>query len=87
VRTATKARLVRIGNSKGIRIPRWLIERLGLDDEIELSVYDDHIEIRPGRKPRAGWAEQFQRMAEAGDDKLTDEWPATAWDDQEWEWE
>ena len=37
-------------------------------------------------KPRAGWAEQLRKMAEAGDEKLLDEWPPTKFDEEEWEW-
>lgn len=78
--------MVKIGNSQGIRIPKALIEQLGLEAEIELVVEDDHLEIHKGAKPRAGWAEQLRKMAEAGDDKLLDEETPTKWDEEEWEW-
>lgn len=73
-----KTKLVKIGNSQGIRIPKALIEQLGLEDGIELVVEQDHLEIHRGAKAREGWAEQFRKMAEAGDDKLIDENPANA---------
>ncbi|OFX13702.1 MAG: MazE family transcriptional regulator [Armatimonadetes bacterium RBG_16_58_9] len=82
----TRTRLIRIGNSRGIRIPKAFIEQLDLESAVELVVQKDHLEIRSGKKPRVGWGEQFQAMAERGDDKLIDEVTATAWDEGEWEW-
>lgn len=86
MRTVNRTRLVKIGNSQGVRIPKALIEQLGLEAEIEIVVEEDHIEIHRGTKPRSGWAEQFRKMAEAGDDKLIDGETATKWDEEEWEW-
>jgi hypothetical protein len=37
--------------------------------------------------PRAGWTEEFRRMAERGDDTLLDAPTPTAWDEDEWEWQ
>lgn len=82
-----KARLVRIGNSQGIRIPKTIIEQCGLTDEVELAVKDNVLIIAPTRGVRAGWDEAFQAMAEAGDDALLipDE-AGTTWDEEEWDW-
>jgi antitoxin MazE len=78
---AVKTRIVPIGNSRGIRIPKVLLERTGLAGEVEISAEDDRLVIRPGRKPRAGWAVAFQKMAERGDDALLDEAPGLSdWD-------
>jgi antitoxin MazE len=63
-----KTRIIRIGNSQGIRIPKPLLEQTGLRDEVELSVQDDALIIRPARTPRAGWADAFREMARRGDD-------------------
>ena len=83
-----KTRIVRIGNSQGIRIPKPLLEQTGLRDEVEVSVQDDALIIRPARKPRAGWADAFQEMARRGDDALLDDAPPSlsSWDEDEWEW-
>jgi antitoxin MazE len=62
--------LVRIGNSRGIRIPKALREQCHLQDEVELEVRGDHLEVRPATKPRSGWEEAFRRMHEQGDDVL-----------------
>jgi antitoxin MazE len=81
-------RLIRIGNSQGIRLPRVLAERLGADTDIEILLEGDSIILRPVTQPRAGWKEQFAAMAAAGDDALLDsDGPSrTRWDDEEWEW-
>jgi antitoxin MazE len=83
-----KTRLVRIGNSQGIRIPKLLIDQAGLSGEVEISVQDGSLVIKPARKPHAGWAEAFQKMARHGDDVLLDGPPSTTstWDENEWEW-
>ena len=83
-----KARIVRIGNSRGVRIPKPLIEETGLDGEVEIRVQDDSIVISPLRRPRAGWQEAFKAMAARGEDSLVhgDQTGASDWDEEEWEW-
>jgi len=83
-----KARIVRIGNSKGIRIPKPLIEQTGLSDEVTIEAEGNRLVIRAVRRPRAGWAEKFQAMAAAGEDQLLDgDAVATSeWDKREWQW-
>jgi antitoxin MazE len=83
-----KARLVRIGNSQGIRIPKPLLEQAGLQDEVEIEVEGNRLVILPLRHPRAGWDEAFQAMARQGDDALLDDGDLlpTRWDEEEWEW-
>jgi antitoxin MazE len=83
-----RTRVVRIGNSRGVRIPKPLLDQSGLGEEVELQVEKNRIIIRPSQEPRAGWDEQFRRMAELGDDRLLDaDVPSlTSWDEDEWEW-
>ncbi|HET6572214.1 MAG TPA: AbrB/MazE/SpoVT family DNA-binding domain-containing protein [Fimbriiglobus sp.] len=83
-----KTRIVPIGNSRGIRIPKPLLEQTGLSGEVEISAEDDALVIRPAKKPRAGWATAFQQMALRGDDALLDDVPPSlsGWDEDEWEW-
>ena len=85
---AVHTRIVRIGNSQGVRIPKPLLEQAGIGDQVELEVHDGQISIRPARRARAGWQEQFTAMAAAGDDRLLDGAlpAATAWDEEAWEW-
>jgi antitoxin MazE len=82
-----KTRIVRIGNSQGVRIPKPLIEQAGLKDEVEIEVEGRQLVIRPVAGPRAGWAEAFQAMAQEGDDEMLDPEPgASRWDKEEWVW-
>jgi antitoxin MazE len=83
-----KTRVVRVGNSQGIRIPKLLLEQTGLHGEVEISAEGDSLVIRPAARPRTGWAAAFQEMARRGDDALLDEiGPSLSdWDEKEWEW-
>jgi antitoxin MazE len=83
-----KTKLVRIGNSRGIRLPKSVIEQAGLGEEVELDVGEGQIVIRSKRNPREGWEEACRRMHECGDDQLIDgPLPSlTKFDEEEWEW-
>lgn len=82
-----KARIVRIGNSQGIRIPRPLLEQSGLRDEVELEVHPNQIIIRKADRPRQSWAAAFEAMGARGDDELLEDTGSTSsWDEEEWEW-
>ena len=64
----------RIGNSRGIIIPRPLLKQAGLEAEAEIVLERGALVLRkPRRNPRQGWAEASRRIAAAGDDKLI--WP------------
>lgn len=81
--------IVKIGNSKGIRIPKLLLEQSGLPDEVELEVQNHNIIIRPKPGVREGWDIAFRTMAEKDDDQLLDKDYLTkqsSWDEKEWEW-
>jgi len=80
-----KARIVRIGNSRGVRIPKPLLEQAGLPDDVELHAEDGRIVIAAGRPPRTGWAEAARELHERGEDGLL-ETPPTRFDGEEWEW-
>ena len=81
-----KTRIVKIGNSQGVRIPKLLLERSNLPEEVELEAQDNQIVIRSANRPRQGWADAFQAMAESGADSLLDENVPTRWDVEEWQW-
>jgi antitoxin MazE len=83
-----KTRVVPIGNSQGIRIPKPLLEQTGLSGEVEINAEDDCLVIRPIKKPRANWARAFQKMAQRGDDALLDDVATSLsdWDKGQWEW-
>lgn len=80
-----KARLVKIGNSRGIRLPRPLIEQAGLEDDVDLLVSDSSIVISSLKKARVGWAEAAADLA-ARSKGLLDAPTSTRFDDEEWEW-
>jgi len=85
--TVVKTRIVKIGNSQGIRIPKLLLDQVGFAEDIELEVQDNRIVIRSAHPARFGWEDQFKIMAEQEDDQLIDEsFLATSWDEEEWEW-
>ena len=83
---AVRTPIIKIGNSRGIRIPKLLIDQVGLGDEVEIAVQRDQLIIRPTSHPRAGWDEQFRAMAAHGDDHLLDDAVPTQWDVSEWKW-
>jgi antitoxin MazE len=82
-----KTKLVRIGNSRGVRIPKPLIEQAGLEEEVELRVTEDGILIEPARAPRAGWAEAARELQESGEGGLMDPYAPTEFDETEWSWD
>jgi len=86
--TMAKARIVKIGNSHGIRIPKLLLEQVGLGTDVEVEARGRELVVRSAHHARAGWDEQFRVMAERGDDRLLDaETPSlTQWDETEWQW-
>lgn len=81
-----RTQIVKIGNSRGIRIPKPFIDQTRLGNEVEIAVQRGTIVIRPLSRPRSGWAEQFRAMAEHGDDTLLDKPTPTKWDRSEWVW-
>jgi antitoxin MazE len=83
-----KARVVRIGNSRGIRIPKTVIEQCHLHGAVELEIQQGQLVIRSASKARAGWGHAFEQMHRRGDDQLVDRETAmtSTWDRDEWTW-
>jgi antitoxin MazE len=83
-----KTRIVPIGNSQGVRIPKPLLEQTRLHGEVEISAEEDSLVIRPVKQPRAGWSAAFQEMARRGDDDALGQIAPglSDWDGDEWEW-
>lgn len=79
-------RIVPIGNSQGIRIPKALLEKSGITGEVALTVEENRIVITSLRGPRDGWEEEFRKMGEAEDDRMIDEPTPTEFDQEEWTW-
>jgi len=83
-----RGRIVKIGNSQGIRIPKPLLEQIGIVDDVELEVKDNQIIIHPLSNPRQGWGAAFKEMAEKEDDLLVMDSGdiSHSWDEEEWKW-
>ncbi len=81
-----KTRLVRIGNSRGIRLPKPVIEEAGLTEEVQLRVRPGAILIEPATGPRTGWAEAAKQMRARSEDQLIGAPAPTRFDLEEWGW-
>ena len=82
-----KTKIVRIGNSRGVRIPKPLLEQAGLEEEVILRVVENGIFIESADKSRAGWTEAALKLHERQEDGLLDEVVLTDFDESEWVWE
>lgn len=81
-----KARLVNIGNSRGVRLPKPLIEQAGLVDAVELDLRDGLIVIAPVRQTREGWSDAAARLAADPSHGLLDHPTPSRFDEDEWQW-
>ncbi|MDZ4860119.1 MAG: AbrB/MazE/SpoVT family DNA-binding domain-containing protein [Candidatus Hydrogenedentes bacterium] len=84
-----RGRIVKIGNSCGVRIPKPILESLALgeQEEVLMSVEAGKLVMQPLTRVRQGWDEQFKKMASKGDDKLIGgDHTLSSWDDVEWTW-
>ena len=81
-----KTKIVRIGNSRGVRIPKPLLEQAGLEEEVELRIIESGIVIESVARPRAGWGGAAAALSESGGDGLLDEPVGNDFDESEWKW-
>ncbi|KAF0153295.1 MAG: SpoVT/AbrB domain-containing protein [Ignavibacteria bacterium] len=84
-----KTKVIKIGNSRGVRIPKSLIDQSGLKTEVELEIDHGRIIISPISRNRDSWEISFQKMAKNKDDILLDNdslLSQAKWDKEEWEW-
>ena len=84
-----KTKVVKIGNSRGIRIPKSIIDESGLKSEVELEVINGQIIIKSLFQNRDSWDSAFKKMAKNRDDILLDNntlAEQSTWDNEEWEW-
>ena len=84
-----KTKIIRIGNSQGVRIPKPLIEESGITKEIEMILRDNEIILRSAETIRKNWEASFKKMGEQGDDVLLDQKEienSSDWDETEWTW-
>ncbi len=82
-----KVELVRIGNSRGIRIPKPILRQCGFQDTVELRVENDRLVIAPGHPPREGWEEAFRAAGPSTNDELLlHPLPGNEFDQEDWRW-
>ena len=62
--------VVAIGNSKGIRLTKALLEKYNITDTVELKLEKNYIILKPKQEPRKGWGKAFEKMHKTGEDKL-----------------
>ena len=81
-----KTHLIRIGNSRGVRLPKAIIAQAGLTDEVELGVRDGAVIIARATSARSGWADAAKQMRQRDEDRLLDTPTPTRFDEKEWQW-
>ena len=82
-----RAEIIRIGNSRGLRIPKAVLEQCGMKRAVNLEITDHSLIITPCEETRSGWTESFELMAKNKDDELLDTDSVThSWDHAEWQW-
>ena len=84
---AMKARIVRIGNSRGVRIPKTMLEEAGLEGAVELSLGPDGILIAQASRPRSTWTNAARLVRDRGEGNLLDDPVPSRFELLEWEWD
>jgi antitoxin MazE len=62
--------IIQIGNSKGFRLSKTLIEKYNIKDKVELILEKGYIILKPISKPRKDWEQAFKEMNKNGEDQL-----------------
>lgn len=81
-----KVKLVRIGNSRGIRIPKSILDQCGLHEAADLRIEKDRLVLLPERSARQGWEEAFIAAGPSSSDELLLEALPSAFDREDWRW-
>ena len=82
-----KIKLINIGNSKGLRLPKTIIQQYNITDDLQLELKEDGILLKPFTKPRTGWSEQFEKVVKPIE-KQEKNWMEAhnRFDKEEWTW-
>ena len=91
---AFKTHIIRIGNSRGIRVPKALLDEAQLTEEVVLRAERGRLTVKSSYHPkkankaqaRQGWEEAARRMHQSNDDRMLETGTPTRFDEQEWEW-
>lgn len=77
--------VVQIGNSRGVRLPKAILEQLNISDKLDMEVKNKQIVLKPltDETPRKDWTQAFKRMHKNGDDAIGN---MQGSEDFEWEW-
>lgn len=62
--------IIQIGNSKGFRLSKTIIEKYNIKDKVELILEKGYLILKPISSPRKDWESAFKEMNEKGDDQL-----------------
>ena len=81
-----RVELVRIGNSRGIRIPKPIIDQCGLEDEVELQVDNGRLVIAAAHQPREGWEKAFRAVGSSNQEEMLTGEFSNQFDQDEWRW-
>lgn len=82
-----KTKLINIGNSQVIEIPKILLAKWAEVDTVEIQIEDHHLIIYPITKPRQNWEKQFEKLSpNPQDELLINNDIINDWDQQEWQW-
>jgi antitoxin MazE len=65
-----EASIIKIGNSKGLRLSKTILEKYNIKEKVELILEKGQIIIRPIEKPRKDWDIEFKKMRLNDDDRL-----------------
>ena len=80
-------KIIRIGNSQGIRIPKALLEQLDIQGRVALKIKNGALVISPVNAPRQGWDKAFAQMEQTSEDQLLiPDTLGNEWDESAWEW-
>lgn len=79
-----RARIIQVGNSHGLRIPKPLLDQTGVGAQVEIVAEGNALVVRPLAHPRAGWDEAFAAFSDDESPDLTD--VSNKFDRDEWEW-
>lgn len=81
------AKIIPIGNSRGVRVPKRMLDKLGLVHDVELEVRGHELVVRAAHDLHEGWEQSAEKLHQhLEDDLLFDSGPASDWDLEVWKW-